>query len=94
MALRVIMSLVTVGGLVGTGVHLLHNFGFEREIRPATPTGDVFMLLLRARTRGWPLGCCFLPGRWPSPPRIITPPSARMIPPPPNPSDITKSAKT
>ena len=46
-ALRVAMSLVALGGIVGTVVHLLKNFEFEREIRPAAPTGDVFVAALK-----------------------------------------------
>ena len=33
-ALRVIMALVAVGGVVGIGTHLLENLAFEQEIRP------------------------------------------------------------
>jgi uncharacterized membrane protein len=45
--LRVIMTIVALGGLVGTGVHLLRNFEFEREIRPNAAVGDVLMPALK-----------------------------------------------
>jgi prepilin signal peptidase PulO-like enzyme (type II secretory pathway) len=46
-ALRIAMSLVALGGVVGTVVHLLKNFEFEREIRPGASTGDVFVAALK-----------------------------------------------
>ncbi len=41
------MTVVTLGGLLGIGVHLLRNFEFEREIRPNASTLDVTLDALK-----------------------------------------------
>ncbi|HKP51739.1 MAG TPA: hypothetical protein VJ183_03710 [Chloroflexia bacterium] len=45
--LRVVMTLVALGGLVGTGIHLLRNFEFEQEIRPSAAIGDILLPALK-----------------------------------------------
>lgn len=47
LALRGIMLLVALGGLLGIGLHLLSNFEFEREIRPNTTMGDAIINTLK-----------------------------------------------
>lgn len=46
-ALRAVMTFVALGGLLGTGVHLLANFSFEQEVRPNTELADMVMNALR-----------------------------------------------
>jgi hypothetical protein len=46
-ALRVVMSIVALGGLIGIGVHLLKNLEFEQEIRPNTAAGALLMNALK-----------------------------------------------
>jgi hypothetical protein len=40
-ALRVVMALIALGGLVGVYLHFDNNFAFEREMAPNAPTGEV-----------------------------------------------------
>jgi len=45
-ALRGVMILVALGGLLGIGLHLYNNFQFELDIRPGATAGDVIMAAL------------------------------------------------
>jgi hypothetical protein len=47
LALRVIMTLVAAGGLLGMSLHLLGNFEFEQEIRPNAPFVEVAQAALK-----------------------------------------------
>lgn len=46
-ALRIVMILVAIGGLVGVGVHLLENFAFQQEIRPTEAVGNLILPALK-----------------------------------------------
>ncbi len=46
-ALRVCMALVAGGTLLGVYLHLDGNLGFQREIDPGAPTGDMLLNVLR-----------------------------------------------
>jgi hypothetical protein len=41
-ALRAVMTLVALGGVVGTWLHVDNNIAFEREMRPGAPLADVW----------------------------------------------------
>jgi hypothetical protein len=43
LALRAVMVVVALGGLLGTGVHLWKNFTFEQEVRPNEAIGEMVM---------------------------------------------------
>ncbi len=47
LALRTVMTLVALGGLLGTGVHLLKNLSFEQEVRPNAEVGAMVMNALK-----------------------------------------------
>lgn len=40
-ALRIVMAIVALGGVVGVGLHLKNNIEFDRETRPDAPTGEM-----------------------------------------------------
>lgn len=46
-ALRAVMTFVALGGLLGTGVHLLRNLSFEQEVRPNVEMGEMVMNALK-----------------------------------------------
>lgn len=41
--LRVSMALVAAGGLYGVYEHIENNIGFQREINPSAPTGEIVL---------------------------------------------------
>jgi hypothetical protein len=43
LALRAVMVLLALGGLLGVGLHLANNVAFEKEIRPNAAVGDLFV---------------------------------------------------
>src|SRR5262245_38656756 len=45
-ALRGAMAVVAIGGVFGTGIHLLENLDFIREIRPNADTAEVIVKTL------------------------------------------------
>lgn len=47
LALRFVMTLVALGGVLGIGLHVVNNFAFELEIRPNAAVGDVVMDALK-----------------------------------------------
>jgi hypothetical protein len=46
-ALRVVMVVVALGGLVGIGIHLIENFEFASEVRPNAATIDQFVAAIK-----------------------------------------------
>lgn len=47
LALRVVMLLVVLGGVLGIGLHLVNNFAFELEIRASATPADVVIEALK-----------------------------------------------
>jgi hypothetical protein len=46
-ALRVAMAIVAIGGVVGIGVHLTENLGFQHEIHPSAPVTNFLLDALK-----------------------------------------------
>lgn len=46
-ALRIVMIVVGLGGVIGAGIHLLKNYQFEQEIRPNAAATELVMHTLQ-----------------------------------------------
>lgn len=47
LTLRIVMVIVALGGMLGAGIHLINNYQFEQEIRPAAALADLIVPTLK-----------------------------------------------